>query len=269
MRTGDINPRKVEPKAVRRWLKGGLTLTYNAPVSWAFWSLLCSLLIVLLGFSPFLSDLVFYSFLLTGFGLASWIDKGKTRSNYETLTVFFMNLGNGFKYGLITVSLLLVIKASLTPFMDSTITSLFYDSKHELPNAADGAAAFLFSVANSVHLSNVMLIMATALPLFTHPFGVGSMLLYDANFKQATGLVIDGVGKNIDATTNLIFVFLVLGVLLTIILPVLTVLVLLPIMSSTLWVAFKDIFNRESTVKEQEKVVSFDIKLLPENSTAE
>jgi hypothetical protein len=77
-------------------------------------------------------------------------------------------------------------------------------------------------------------------------------VIYSYKFRHATGLVSDGMFKNVFELTTLDFSYLLFFVVLTVMLPILSLMIVFPLISLTFWIAFKDIYLRDSKVTEKE-----------------
>ncbi|OES24134.1 hypothetical protein [Alteromonas macleodii] len=237
--------RKVEPKALRRWYKQGFTLLNQALGFWVLFAIFCTAMASILGHSDLLQQTMIYGCLLCGVGMAKWLEREHRRSITLSIRTYFANLLPALRFSLIAVFIINVASMFIQwlMFPEPDFTKLWYDPDYTFPSLSDGVLQYALHLNNQVVDSVFVFLLVSALPIIAHPFGYGCRELLNVNSREAAKLSIQGTGENAEHVVALAFSFVLLSAVFSLTVPLLNIFVFFPLVSATLWAAWKDVYG--------------------------
>lgn len=248
-----MKPREVAEKPLKRWYREAFKLLNQNKRLWVFFAITFITISTLLGASPYLTDVATYGFICTGVGLAKYLDSTKHVRFGQAVHAFLLNLPKGLLFSAIAVSVItpLIMIFKLTFHGTDNALAYLYNAAYTLPTYEETVFKTLQQAAWRICDSTLTLYFIDFF-FFISPLTYITYFVYDLTKNQIHILMSDFVQTSSMSSWNqLIQSHLLLCLVLTIVLPIFTLLLMTPIICTTIWIAWKDIFEHEDGVTEK------------------
>lgn len=254
--TATIKPRKVAPKEFRRWLKSALILLRRKQITWLAIACAGTLAGALTDVSSICQVFTLLCLMMVTVDYASVVDDHSPPTIKEFPQWSMQALRMAIPSAMYCLAVMITIFAITTIIQGSyqDASKVLYKETTLLQFSTTPSLYFwMVSISAAIGIASINCIILMHSPL---AHGIFSYLLrrkFGLDRKIAHALEIEGIKKNLRPLVKVIAFLVAIAIIGASIAPLASLLALFGFSATLFWVAFKDIFLHDATVKQVEQ----------------